>query len=270
MEVEQFIKIEKLQVGFDLCANQIGLLLNASEKLIENNMFSMALPFSILAREELTKLGLIQDHISGNKQLPKSKWSKITGYGSHYEKLLSPIKRKTELAKNTTQEQWEKIMTISKKLGLDDINSTYKDITTVNPSVKTNLESLNIIKQDCWYLGFDWDQNDWILMTKRFTKNQLEAIARTHLTGLKFLYYHHIFLNYKMRSILFPNEQNLKEKTIEYEKKYKEMRIEMGSAKFSKTNIVAKSVLIDYEKRRSPRQNKKSNVPNGNTKNRVP
>lgn len=250
MTTDGSIPLEKLQTGFDLCASQMNLLLKASEILIENKLFSMVLPLSILAREELTKLGVMQDHISGQKPIPKSKWNKLTGYGSHNEKLLSLINRKKEFAKTTTPEQWEKIKAYSKKFGLDPIDTSYKDITTINQSVKTNLESLNFIKQDCWYLGWNWKTDDWVIITKEITKHQLEAVAKTHLISLRFLYNYHLFLNYKTQYFLFGQNKTIESKIIEFQEKYKKGKMEIMSSKFAKLNTVAKSVFEAYQKMR--------------------
>ena len=244
------IPFENLQEGFEISKRQIELLLESSNILSSENKFSIALTLTILAREELSKLDLIENCIDKRINLSKKEWMKITKYGSHKEKLQGLIKNAKKRVEESGPEVYKWTQDNIEKFGYGEIKNNYEDAVKIDPSISANLGIMNFIKQDSWYLDWNWENSSWKILTKMFDKKQIESMAYITLIGTEFLFYTFIFINRHSRFLMGESSTTLQKERDHYKLKSDEMKNIMYSSMFKRK----KSVDILFLKNILPRK----------------
>ena len=166
--------------------------------------------------------------------MSKKEWIKIAKYGSHKEKLQGLIKKAKKRVEENGPEVYKWTQDNIEKFGYGSIKNNYEDAVKINPSISTNLGKMNFIKQDSWYLDWDWENISWKILTKMFDKKQIESLAYITLIGTKFLSYTFIFINRHSRILMGESSKTLEKERDDYKLKSEEMKKKMHSSMFKK------------------------------------
>lgn len=247
---EILIPTSQLQSGFDECRKQIETLIDSAQILYDKRKFSISLPLLILAREEYAKLTLFLMHIVENDGITKKEWLEYTrGGGVHSNKLTGVVKKAKKRIERDGPEKYEEMQEFYLKKGFGTRKRVYEDTVSINPQTIENLNNLNTIKQDCFYL--DWQDGEWNIITKR-SNRQLKALVYTSMTSIQQLLYGHIFMNCLDR---IQKNQDINEDFSEfndYYGKWQKKKQELASKKFLEKLKITHVVLQEYsEKKKS-------------------
>lgn len=172
MAKSELIAVTGLQEGFDKCVLHIRGLFGAVEILSRAKKYSWALPLSILAIEEVTKLTVINEHISDNKPITQEEWFNLTRGGSHKLKLKYRSERDKALVMGFSREYYEEIERVYESVGLKKYPS-FEQLQQPNTDESYFMELLDKFKQDCFYLGW---KNGWWTFEEGLTNEEQEAV----------------------------------------------------------------------------------------------
>lgn len=245
------IPVSKLQSGFDECRKQIEILIDSAKILYDKRKFSIALPLLILAREEYAKLTLLLMHMVEKKGITKKDWLDYTrGGGVHSNKLTGVLKKAKKRIEKEGPENYKKMQETYLQKGFGVRKKTYEETVTIDPQTIENLNHLNMIKQDCFYL--DWVDGQWNIITKR-SNRQLKALVYTTMTSVQQLLYGHIFMNCLDRINKNQGDEETYSEFNEYYSKWVEKKHELYSKKFLEKLKIVHVVLKEYSDKKKPR-----------------
>lgn len=251
---EILIPTSKLQSGFNECRKQIETLIDSAQILYNKKKFSIALPLLILAREEYAKLTLFLLHIVENDGITKKEWLEHTrGGGVHSNKLTGVVKKAKKRIESAGPEKFKETQEFYLKKGFGTRKREYKETVTIDPHTIENLNHLNTIKQDCFYL--DWLDGEWNIITKR-SNRQLKALVYTSMTSVQQLLYGHIFMNCLNRIQKDQGTDKITEEFNRYYEKWMEKKQELYSKKFLGKLKICHVVLQEYSKKNKERTKK--------------
>ena len=149
------IPSEKLQHGFDLCREQMELLIDSAEILHNSKKYPILLALSVLAREESAKLELINMHIGTPFGISKREWDSVTKGFVHENKLVNPVKFAQYYAKRVGKDMFEKVQEWGKNQGYEPASANYEDFMSVTEEHLKRLASLNVIKKKLFLFGLE-------------------------------------------------------------------------------------------------------------------
>src|SRR5574342_1409631 len=113
---------EKISDGYRKCKRHIESLLDSSQILLDSNQYATSLALSILAREELAKLLVLQDHIKNKTEITCDEWNKLTKNTkestAHRFRLTFPAKRIREDVQTFTREHFQRLEKERSEMGL--------------------------------------------------------------------------------------------------------------------------------------------------------
>lgn len=156
------ISISDLKLGLISCLSHAEGLLHDSEILLSKKRYAAATSFAILAYEEASKARILALHLQQNKQMPWKLWLEFSRSGkAHKNKLtLLQTERKLNLQVKSSLET-ESILNASvKKLGLPSLQENKLTLIEIDLLEKI-LPSLNSLKQECFYLNYDFENKNW-------------------------------------------------------------------------------------------------------------
>ncbi len=190
---------DKLQEGFELEKNQIKTLLKSSRILYSKKKYSVALSLSILAYEEIAKLQVLENHIKKHTDgISKKEWNALVrsskNKGVHETKLGKIYRDGVNHIKEIGMDSYYASSRFLANTGALPPNVPYSQVIQENDSSLDNLEKLNAVKQDCFYLN--WKNNDWFIFNQ-LNENEQESMCyivtfisqlmfNTFLTSMKF------------------------------------------------------------------------------------
>lgn len=222
------IPTKKIKQGRERSSKHIESLLKSSQILYDNKQYEQSLALSILAREELAKLLIIQNHLKNNTVIIYEEWKKLTKgtreSTAHKIRLTLAQKTAREDVQKLTTEQYEAIQTQRERLGVERSTVTYEAAMSLDDGYDKIYEQFDQLKQECFYLG--WDGNFFTLST-RLDPNELQGLAYTHLMIMKQNYY--TTFSIYIHNVITP-EIELALKTDPYFNEYVRIKNEMQSA----------------------------------------
>jgi len=242
--VKILIPSEKLKDGLKKEANHIESLLEASQILYYKKKYSLSLPLSVLALEEVTKLRMIRDNYLQNNGITTKEWFDMKKGGSHKVKLTKPSSER----KKRLYEMGEPTFEAARKLKTM-INDPLKHITYSKMKEFTKdgspMEKLDKIKQDCFYL--DWKNSKWSSARIKLSKNQLQAMAHVSLEITKWFLNQAILYSRHPEIELDENSESFKKYLNDpLLKKDKDFKKKFQSNKFRKELTMATKILENY------------------------
>ena len=178
MEKDRQFDTQQIKIGFKKSHSVINRLILDAELLLKNGRYSSSVALAILAFEELSKADLLRVKIIRNEKLSLKEWEKmVKGRESHQIKLSYLIEKKEK----KVEQKWSDfdiqfLNAANKKLGFisyGDRNSVRNDIQVL----KKILPKLNLVKQDCFYLNWNFKQKKWLNFDNRFSDKIKKAIA---------------------------------------------------------------------------------------------
>jgi|APSaa5957512535_1039671.scaffolds.fasta_scaffold04523_3 AbiV family abortive infection protein len=189
----------KLDEGLSSCKIQIKTLLDSCDLLYSKRKYSTSISLSILAYEELSKMQFLIDHYDHNQSISKKEWQKLK---QHRKKLGYVFGMGMEIISGLPDSSIESVENERGKLGFEKNSPRdYEDGVAVT-GVKNLLNNLNIVKQDGFYV--DWNFNDfqWDSLFLKFTTNELKSIAYLLLTKSKSLFFQQLMEDEKLKKNL--------------------------------------------------------------------
>lgn len=190
---------DKLLEGFELEKNQIRTLLKSSRILYAKKKYSVALSLSILAYEEIAKLGVLENHIKKNTDgISKKEWNDLVrgpkNKSVHENKLGKIYRDGVNHIKKIGMDSYYASSQFLVSTGALPPSLPYSQVIQENDASLNRLEKLNAVKQDCFYLN--WKNNDWFIFNQ-LNENEQESVCyivtfitqlmfNTFLTSMKF------------------------------------------------------------------------------------
>lgn len=190
------IPTRKIREGYKISLLVVDRLLQDSELLLKKKRYSSSIPLSILALEEFSKILIFEAVSKQNKGLPKSIWTKLSGGGSHLNKLSLYADARKKILEIKTPKKFDEIYKkFSKDIGLTDkVGGKHVDHET--ELFQKLLPKLNSIKMKCFYLDYDFETEYWIYFDGYYKPEFKEALAKfLHLFIRILSFSHHIFSN---------------------------------------------------------------------------
>ena len=166
-KTDNWIELDKLREGMGLCINMAENLLKDSEILLKKKRYSSSASLAILAFEEISKADAMGLCMQSGKGMSQKIWNELSGGGSHKLKLsVLTLRQKAFLKNKPTPECVSYMDEISEVLGFP------KPLEHEMAQIQTHicekiLPRLNIVKQECFYLNFDKEKNQWINFDSR-------------------------------------------------------------------------------------------------------
>lgn len=198
------IPVSKLNEGLDKSKRQIQLLIDSSELLVERRKYPTALALLVLAREEISKLNLIQQHQKDEKPITEVEWTKVT---SHKSKLALPYLTAFEHLKDKPKEYMVALDQLNKKLGFSE-HAFAGVVKPVSKEMLKTVEKNDLLKQDSLYLNWNEEKKEWVLSLDDFAIEELKAIATVSLLWTQIFFYHRL-LTLRFSKINSQNESLL-------------------------------------------------------------
>ena len=176
-KTDNWIELDKLREGMSPCINMAENLLKDSEILFKKKRYSSSVSLAILAFEEISKASVMELCMQNGKGMPQKTWKELSGGGSHKHKLSAlTLQQKVFLKNKPTPESVSYIDEMSGVLGFP--KPLEHEMVQIHTHIYDKiLPRLNIVKQECFYLNFDKEKNQWINFDSRFNDNSKKAIA---------------------------------------------------------------------------------------------
>jgi AbiV family abortive infection protein len=183
---EILVPKDKLSDGFEKSKNHVEFLLESSKILYDKKKYSLSIPILVLALEECYKMRFILDHITKDVGITKSEWDDITkGRDVHKSKLKKVYSEPKKEIEEHGEENYKIISSFMAKMGDKTIWKSYPESIEISQYVEERLAKLDVIKQDCFYLG--WKKADWYNFIQISLK-QREALAYHLLYVVKVMF----------------------------------------------------------------------------------
>lgn len=184
------IPLKKLTQGRARSSKHVESLLKSSQILYDARQYEQSFALSILAREELAKLLIIQNHLKANTIISYEEWKELTKgtreSTAHKIRLTFTQKEARENVQKLTPKQYEETQIQRERLGAGRSSVGYEEAMSLNTDYDKIYEKFDQLKQECFYLG--WNGNFFTLST-RLDPNELQGLAYTHLMVIKQNYY---------------------------------------------------------------------------------
>jgi len=179
----------KISDGYKKSKRQIESLLDSSQILYNSKQYATSLSLSILAREELAKLLVLQDHLKDGTKISCDEWKKLTkntkNVTAHKFRLTySPKVSREGVQKKFTRAMHEQMVSERKQLGLPT-GMSYEQMMLITSEYEKGYEILDKIKQDCWYLGWD---GKWNSLQIKLDANEIKGLAYINLNDTNSMY----------------------------------------------------------------------------------
>ena len=169
---------EEAKEGQKRIMKMANRLLNSSQKFLKEGQFSISIPLTILAFEELAKVDFLRIRIRDNQEISFKDWNNLTfGKGAHFLKLKWTLKKKSKKLEKWTEEDIQSLNFVNQKLGL---NVQYKNKNAIQKDVDLFLPLIpkfKVLKEDCLYVNWDKSIRKWTYFDRRFTENVKQLIA---------------------------------------------------------------------------------------------
>ncbi len=165
---------EQLEEGIIRCSHQIRYLLESADLLIEKRKYVTAIGLIVLAQEESSRKRIFHLYKKNKKSITNTEWKEML---DHKNKLTFTYRNSKE---SLSKKSPEKIIAISKawndlgfseKLNLNDI---YGEVDEMQINT---LESLDLLKQDCFYTNYLENEKQWFSTLGNLSIEQQKAIA---------------------------------------------------------------------------------------------
>ncbi len=183
-ENSDFIPFEKTREGLKKCHAVVNRLITDAELLLKHGRYSSATALAILAYEETSKANELRMKAKTGEGISIKDWKKMSsGRGSHEVKLTNMLKQKEERVSKYTPSQAEFLKNIDEFLGLP-----YVDLTSQRSYIskmKKIFPKFNFVKQDCFYLDWDEENQKWSYFDSKFNENTKKAIAHSIILEVK-------------------------------------------------------------------------------------
>lgn len=159
---KQEIPISDLKLGLISCLSHAERLLHDSEILLSKKRYAAATSFAILAYEEASKSRILALHLQQNKPMTWKLWSEVSYSGkAHKNKLtLLQAERKLNLQVKSSLKTESILNASAKKLGLPSLQENKFTLMEIDLLEKI-LPSLNSLKQECFYLNYNFENKSW-------------------------------------------------------------------------------------------------------------
>lgn len=163
----------ELDAGIQHCSHQIKQTLESADILIKKRKFSTAIGLIILAQEESARMRVFHIHKKNKQPITNTEWKRLS---DHKTKLtLTYINSKKAMGLKST-EQVNAIYQIWSNLGLPEkINRN--NVGKIDEIRINTLESLDLLKQDCFYTNYLENEKKWFSVIDDLTLEQQKAIA---------------------------------------------------------------------------------------------
>lgn len=236
---------DQLREGYKKERDLVFRLFADNEFFYRQGQYSTSISISILIREELTKLNLIRNHIINNSEISEKEWGAVSRLGSHNFKLKKSYMDALNQAQDFGEGVYNRVVSIEKIYGTNQEFRSFDEISRENELINNRLESLNKIKQACWYL--DWQNSQWVTLSSVYSDKELELFANylLQITGYEVA---SEILNYKYPLAFYhevPPEASLMRKDPLW-KKCEEFYELIKSENFEKIIMVANNILDNF------------------------
>jgi len=253
---------DQLREGYKKGRDLVFRLFADNEFFYRQGQYSTSISISILIREELTKLNLIRNHIINNSEISEKEWDAVSRLGSHNFKLKKPYTDARKQVQAFGEDVYNQVVNIEKTYGTNQEFRSFDEISRENELVNSRLESLNKIKQACWYL--DWQNSQWVTLSSIYSKKELELFANylLQITGYEVA---SEMLNYKYSLAFFheiPPEASIMRKDPLWHKREEFLEL-LKSENFQKIIMIA-NFIQDYFPNKIPK-NSNEKLVNTNT-----
>lgn len=202
--------------------------MKSSQILYDAKQYEQSFTLSILAREELAKLLVIQNHLKDKTAMSIEEWKELTKgtkeSTAHKIRLTLTQKISREEIQKLTPEQYEEIQIQRERLGAERSTVGYVEAMSLNETYDRFYEKFDQLKQECFYLG--WNGN-FFTLSIRLDPNELQGLAYAHLMTIKQNYYTTFSIH--IHNVITPEIESAL-KTDPYFNEYLRIKKEMESA----------------------------------------
>ena len=231
---------EKTSDGYKKCKRHIENLLYSSQILYDARQYSLSLALSILAREEIAKLLVIQDHLKNNTEISSIEWIKLTKNTkestAHKFRLTFPHKLMREHIQSFTRAEFERMEQERRQMGIS-LGMPYEQAMALTSDFDKAYEKLDNVKQECLYLGWN---GKWNSLSIKLEANEVQGLAYVHLLDIETNYYSAISVRIH-NEIKPPIHVTLKD-DINFQK-WLGLRKEMESSRYKKMEKFAEQAM---------------------------
>ncbi len=234
------IPTEKISDGYRKCKRHVENLLYSSRILYDAKQYSLSLSLSILAREEIAKLLVIQDHLKNNTAISGMEWNKLTKSTkestAHRFRLTFPLKLMRENIQSFTRDEFQKMEWERIQMGIS-LGMPYEQAMALTSDFEKAFEKLDQVKQECLYPGWN---GRWNSLSIKLEANEVQGLAYVHLLDIETNYYSAISVRIH-NEIKPPVHVALKDdKNFQ---KWLGLRNEMESARYKKMEKLAQQAM---------------------------
>lgn len=248
----EFISFEDIKEGYKKCHKVIHRLVSDAELALENGRFSNAVSQAILAHEELGKAEYFRLKMKEKKGLTQKEWKEISfGGKSHLNKIKALMDTKLKIIEESYSRRDPTGPAKAVAMhGFEVSNNIDEEALYAHRLFDTILPTLNLVKQDCFYLNWNEDGKKWIYFESRFSEKIKKAIAIFVISQTK----HSLYLQKYMTELPdklfneYSDEDWKKAKNSETHKKVTEARRYLFSVEYKEYERLAFSAIESYNK----------------------
>jgi AbiV family abortive infection protein len=251
-ENKEFLSLDQVKDGFQKCHKVINRLVSDAELALKNGRFSSAVSQAILAHEELGKSEYFRLRMGEKRGLTKKEWSELSfGGKSHLKKIKALMETKLKIIEESYSHGKPQSPAKAVSLhGFEVSSNADQEALYAYHLFEKILPTLNLVKQDCFYLNWDEKEMKWIYFENRFPEKIKKAIAIFIISQTKHsLYLQKYMLELPDKSFSeYSDEEWKKVKSSETHRKVTEARKYLLSTEYKELETLAFSAIESYIK----------------------